>query len=161
MHKFHPSAPPRRRRDAGFNLVEIMIVTVIIALLAVLAMPALQKSRLSSQNNRFVSDLRVFAQAFESYSVLNGGWPPNAGTGIVPTGMSGDFRTSSWTGVNSVGGRWNWDYNNFGITAGISTTGVTASDAQMLVVDRRIDDGDLTTGLFQKIGTRFTYVLEN
>lgn len=161
MQLFHSSAPPRRRRDAGFNLIEMVIVTVIIGMLAVLAMPALQKTRLASQNSRFVSDLRVFAQAFESYSVVNGGWPPNSGSGVVPAGMAGDFRASSWTGANSIGGRWNWDFNMSGVTAAIATTGVTATDAQMVVIDRRIDDGDLTTGLFQKVGTRFIYVLEN
>ena len=83
MPFLHSSAPPRRRRDAGFNLIEIVIVTVIIGLLAVLALPAIQKTRQASQNNRFVSDLRVFAQAFESYSVVNGGWPPNAGSGVT------------------------------------------------------------------------------
>ncbi len=161
MPFLHSSAPPRRRRDAGFNLIEIVIVTVIIGLLAVLALPAIQKTRQASQNNRFVSDLRVFAQAFESYSVVNGGWPPNAGSGVVPAGMAGDFRASAWTGVNSIGGRWNWDFNNSGVTAAIATTGVTTTDAQMLLIDKRIDDGDLTTGLFQKVGTRFIYILEN
>jgi prepilin-type N-terminal cleavage/methylation domain-containing protein len=162
MHFSHSSAPPRRRRrDAGFNLIEIVIVTVIIGLLAILAMPALRKSRLASQNNRFVSDLRVFAQAFESYSVVNGGWPPNAGSGVVPTGMAGEFRAASWIGANSVGGRWNWDFNNSGVTAAIATTNVAADDLQMTIIDRRIDDGDLTTGLFQKVGTRFIYILEN
>jgi prepilin-type N-terminal cleavage/methylation domain-containing protein len=159
MQLSHSSAPPRHR--AGFTLVEIMIVTVIIGLLALLAMPALQKTRLASQNSRFISDLRVFAQAFESFSVVNGGWPPNTGSGVVPAGMAGEIRHANWTVRNSVGGIWNWDFNNFGITAGISTTGVTATDVQMLAIDRRIDDGDLTTGLFQKVGTRFTYILEN
>jgi type II secretory pathway pseudopilin PulG len=138
-----------------------MIVTVIIGLLALLAMPALQKTRLASQNSRFISDLRVFAQAFESYSVVSGGWPPNSVSGAVPAGMAGEIRHANWSKANSVGGLWNWDNNNFGITAGISTTGVTATDVQMQAIDRRIDDGDLTTGLFQKIGSRFTYVLEN
>jgi prepilin-type N-terminal cleavage/methylation domain-containing protein len=161
MQLFHSSAPPRRRRAGGFTLVEIMIVTVIIGMLALLGMPALQKTRLASQNSRFISDLRVFAQAFESYSVLNGGWPPNSGSGIVPAGMTDEIRRTNWAIPNSIGGLWNWDNNNFGIVAGISTTGVTATDAQMVAIDRRIDDGDLTTGLFQKIGTRFTYILEN
>ncbi|MBL9187835.1 MAG: type II secretion system protein [Opitutaceae bacterium] len=156
----HSSAPPRRR-VAGFTLVEIMIVTVIIGLLALLGMPALQKSRRSSQNNRFISDLRVFAQAFESYSLVNGGWPPNSGSGTVPAGMEAEIRHANWAKANTVGGLWNWDNNNFGVIAGISTTGVTVTDAQMAAIDRRVDDGDLTTGLFQKIGTRFTYILEN
>lgn len=159
MQTFQTLAP-RPRRAAGFTLVEIMVVVVIIGLLAVLALPAFSKSRQSSQNNRFISDLRVFAQAFESFSMQNGTWPPNAGSGVIPTGMAGDFRNASWLDGNSVGGRWNWDFNNFGVVAGIAATNVTAPDLQMQMIDRRIDDGDLTTGLFRKVGMRFIYILE-
>jgi type IV pilus assembly protein PilA len=158
MHSFQSSAPPRRA--AGFTLVEIMVVVVIIGLLAVLALPAFSKSRQSSQNNRFISDLRVFAQAFENYSLMNGAWPPNAGSGTVPAGMAGDIRHANWTVPNSVGGLWNWDFNNSGVVAAIATTNVTASDLQMQMIDKRIDDGDLTTGLFRKVGTRFIYIME-
>lgn len=158
MHSNKSSARPRRA--AGFTLVEIMVVVVIIGLLAVLALPAFSKSRQSSQNNRFISDLRVFAQAFENYSLLNGAWPPNAGSGSIPTGMTGEIRHANWTVANSVGGIWNWDFNNTGVIAGIATTNVTATDLQMTMIDRRIDDGDLTTGLFRKVGARFIYILE-
>src|SRR5471032_3331542 len=100
---------PRPRRGA-FTLVEIMIVVVIIGLLAALAIPAFQRVQASSQNSRFVSDLRTFAQGLETYAMKNGTWPPNAGTGVVPAGMSGEIKDSAWTvAKNSVGGRWNWD----------------------------------------------------
>lgn len=156
-----PPAPRRRPGDAGFTLVEIMIVVLIIGVLATLAIPALMKVQRNTQNSRFVSDLRVFAQAFETYAMKNGGYPANAGTGVVPTGMSGELRDSAWTvAKNSIGGRWNWDNNSSGISLGISTTNVTVSDAQMAEIDAKIDDGDLTTGNFQKIGTRFTYLLQ-
>lgn len=159
MNSFHPSCRVSCVRRA-FTLVEIMVVVTIIGLLAILALPAAMRVRESAQNSRFASDLRIHAQAFESYAVANGGWPPNAGGGAVPTGMADLLRAGSWSVVNSVGGRWNWDFNNAGVTAGVSSTGVTASNAQMTLIDAKIDDGNLSTGQFQQIGARFIYILE-
>jgi hypothetical protein len=126
-----------------------------------MAIPAMNRVREKSQRARFISDLRTFSAAFENYNLQNGVWPPNAGNGVLPVGMtSGDIKVASWTTQkNSVGGRWNWDQNNFGAVAAISTTNVTASDAFMLKVDRLIDDGDLETGMFQKNSGRFVYML--
>lgn len=159
MNTPRPGAPTHLSHD-GFTLVEIMIVVVIIGLLAAIAIPAFGRVRQKAQNSRFVSDLRTFSQAFETYATVNGAWPPNAGNSVVPTGMTGDFSTSNWKGKNSVGGTWNWDRNLNGISAGISTTSVTVTDEQMAAIDAAIDDGDLTTGLFQKVNGRFTYILE-
>lgn len=159
MNSFPTSSRTKHVRRA-FTLVEIMIVVVIIGLLAAIALPASIRVRQSAQNSRYASDLRTFAQAFETFSATNGTWPPNAGSGVVPAGMSGILRDAAWTSVNSVGGRWNWDNNAFGVVAAISSTGVTASDEQMAAVDAKMDDGDLSTGLFQKIGTRFVFVLQ-
>ena len=149
------------RRPAAFTLVEIMIVVVIIGLLAAMAIPAFNRVRESAQNSRFISDLRTFSQAFETSSMKNGAWPANAGTGVVPSGMSGELSDAAWTTAKtSVGGRWNWDLNLNGNAAGISVTNVTASDAQMTAIDAKIDDGDLSTGRFQKCSGRFTLILE-
>jgi prepilin-type N-terminal cleavage/methylation domain-containing protein len=146
-------------RRRAFTLVEIMMVVTIIGLLALVAMPALMRTRTATRYTRFASDLRTFAQAYETYSLSTGGWPPNAGNGVVPAGMSGYLRDNAWTSFNSLGGRWNWDMNNFGVTASISTTGVTLNDAEMTVIDAKIDDGVLTTGIFQKTSGRFLYIL--
>ena len=128
-----------------------MIVVVIIGLLAALAIPAFQRVQRASQNSRIVNDFRVFSQAFETYATQNGAWPANVGPGVVPPGMAGTFKTDVWQSPTAVGGIWNWDQNIAGFTAGISISGFTCNDAQLMEIDAKIDDGDLTTGNFQKV----------
>jgi prepilin-type N-terminal cleavage/methylation domain-containing protein len=163
--KFLTSRARTDRRKAGFSLVEIMIAVAIIGLLVMLAYPALNKIQRSARNARFISDVRVFSQSFESYSMETGLWPPNAGSGVVPVNMANNVRKTNWVAPTSVGGQWNWDAgaiaSSFGFFAGISVVNSTASDAQMALIDRRIDDGDLNTGLFRKVtSNRFSYILQ-
>ena len=151
--------PPRVPR-AGFTLVEIMIVVVIIGLLAAMAIPAFQRVQRRSQNSRFVSDLRIFTQAFETYSLENGSWPPNVGPGVVPAGLSGALQVSVWTKTTVVGGNWNYDRNINGISVAVSVSGGTIDNARMQEIDAMIDDGDLNTGHFQQISGRYMNILE-
>ena len=154
----HQATPPRHH---GFTLVEIMVVVVIIGLLASIAIPAFQRLQRASQNSRFISDLRTFAQAFEIQVAETGTWPANAGSGVVPAGMSGSFNTGNWQARTVLGGRWNWDRNMSGVAAGISVTGFTVPDSQLMDIDAQIDDGDLDTGHFRKVSfNRVTFTLE-
>jgi type IV pilus assembly protein PilA len=143
--------------------VEIMIVVVIIGMLAALAIPGYMRVQRHSQNSRVVNDLRVFSQAFETYATQNASWPANAGPGVVPPGISSaDFRVSAWQSTPTIGGQWNWDLNIVpGVTAGISISNFTCSDAQLAEIDAMIDDGNLSTGNFQKVSAnRVTYILQ-
>lgn len=158
MHLSHLSRP-RRRRNAAFSLVEIMIAVVIIALMALLAMPTFTKVRRNAQSNRFISDLRTFTQAFEGFATLNSTFPGNAGAGIVPSGMEDYLKSDSWRNVNSIGGRWNWD--NAAGSTGVAISGVTAPLSQMVQIDARIDDGDLSNGLFQLLPSgKYIYLMQ-
>ena len=151
------SAPhrPSHATPRGFTLVEIMVVVVIIGLLAALAIPAFQRSKRASQNARAINDFRIFAQAFELYNAQNGAWPANVGPGVVPAGMANDFKTDVWTtNPNTLGGRWNWDNSlSSGGTAGISVSGFTCDDAQLIELDAKMDDGDLNTGILRKVSS--------
>ena len=146
--------------DHGFTLVEIMVVVVIVGILAAIAVPTFGHFRRNAKSNRFIHDVHTFAQAFETYAMKNGRWPPSAANGAVPTGMSGEFRDNDWSETPSLGGNWNWDYKSNGVTAGISVTGATVDDTQMTEIDKEMDDGSLSTGNLVKNGGRLTYILQ-
>ncbi|MBI2518760.1 MAG: type II secretion system protein [Opitutae bacterium] len=152
------------RSPRGFTLVEIMVVVVIIGLLAALAIPAFQRIQRASRSTRVINDFRVFVQAFETYNMQHGTWPNNAGPGVIPSApfsMAGDFNAAAWQGVTAIGGRWNWDKNISGFTAGVSISSFTCDDDQLTEIDAKLDNGNLATGIFQKVSSsRVMYVIE-
>jgi len=157
----HPRTPHRLRRERhAFTLVEIMVVVVIIGLLAAIAIPALGRVKRGAQNARLVSDLRTFAQGFETFSLKTGAWPPDGTPRVLPTGMSGEIKDTAWAADTAVGGQWDWDFQQFGITAGISIYEPTVGVAQMREIDQRIDDGDLATGNFRARSQGYIYILQ-
>ncbi|WP_438481048.1 type II secretion system protein [Oleiharenicola lentus] len=155
------TAPSRYGFQKGFTLVEIMIVVVIIGLLSAMAIPAFKHVRESAQNSRITNDFRIFSQAFETHALDNAGWPANSSAGVVPAGMSGSFSANSWQAITPLGGRWNWDRDNFGVSAGISISGFTCTVEQITALDKRMDDGDLSTGRLKLTASnRVTWELE-
>ena len=61
-----------QRKAAGFTLVEIMIVVAIIGLLAALAVPGMQRSRMRSQGSRIINDARQMDQAIDQWALETG-----------------------------------------------------------------------------------------
>jgi prepilin-type N-terminal cleavage/methylation domain-containing protein len=69
----------RQIPQAGFTLVEIMIVVSIIGLLAVIAIPAFAKSRARSAQNLCISNLRLIDDAKAQWALDN-----LKGSGVKP-----------------------------------------------------------------------------
>lgn len=147
------------RSTHGFTLVEIMIVVVIIGLLAAIAIPAFQRIKARSRVSSFTNDLRIASQAFETFAMENGTWPPD-GTSSIPNTMDGYLSLEKFNETTPLGGQWDWDFGQFGVTAGLSVRGPTANTATMTLVDASIDDGDLSTGNFRSRSGGYILVLE-
>ncbi len=140
----------RRPRRAGFSLVEVMVLVLILSVLAMAAVPTLQRIQRRAKTTAVVGDFRTFAAAFDSYAHEMGGWPGEVAAGAIPPGMSQRLQTTAWLRRTPMGGKYNWDYrvNHFGtvITAAISigsAVGVpyTLDVPQLTDLERTIDKG--------------------
>lgn len=137
-------------RTAAFTLVEIMVVVAVIGLLVAMAIPNFLRSRETARNSRYANDVRVATTAFLEYSFENGNYPPDTTPGVIPPGMEDYLKRMDWTGPDVLGGKWDWDYQQFGTKAGISSYRPTAAQSQLLHYDELMDNGDLETGGFRK-----------
>ncbi len=74
----------RDHPQAGFTLVEIMIVEATIGLLAAIAVPNFVKARQTSQANVSVYNLRVIDEAKQQWALEKGTTSSPAPTDIIP-----------------------------------------------------------------------------
>ena len=152
--------PSTDARSRGFTLIEVMIVVAILGLLLAMAMPGMKRVRENAQNSRFASDLNVARSAFLEYSFFNGTYPPDVTPGIMPQGMEDYLLRMRWNKRTSVGGQWDWDYQQFGTRAGVSVYQPTADATQLQRLDEMIDDGNLNTGIFRARSAGYISVIE-
>ena len=153
-------------RRAGFTLVEIMIVVLTIALLSALALPAFRRARTQTQLTAIANDLKQFSAAFDLYAMERGRYPPDSHLPMpyhLPNTEMEEYLTpEKWAEETAVGGYYNWEGPDSYPYAGIAIFGSTANLSTMQMLDKILDDGNLSTGLFRKIAanSRYTYILE-
>jgi|GEM_PF-377965 len=163
----------RARAKAGFTLVEILIVVVILGILAAIVIPQFADASETTRRSAFVTDLTQMTKQAQIFMSRHG-FLEDASTGVIPEAevASGDGSVASfgdlipaakWEAGPTIGGSWDTEYDNYGVTSalGVHFNGVTPKDdTYMTQIDDLVDDGDLTTGAFQKFANdRFYWVL--
>jgi prepilin-type N-terminal cleavage/methylation domain-containing protein len=92
------------RRDAGFTLIELMIVVVIIGILAAIAIPNFTAMQIRAREGSTKANMHTFQLSAEDYGVQNGGCYASSGAAVVPLmpGGNANFRNSftKLTGAN-------------------------------------------------------------
>ena len=154
------------RARSGFTLVEIMIVVLTIALLSAIALPAFARARRNTRIAMIANDLKVYASAFDLYSLEQGGYPPDChldGPYHLPNEIMEQYLDAEkWAAETPIGGNFNWEGPDAYPYAGISIFGSTAEEDVMRKLDETLDDGNLSTGMFRLIAanSRYTYILD-
>lgn len=159
----------RSGRKRGFTLTEVMIVTTLIAMLAMMSTAAVQRLSKHAEGSAFWNDGRVFAEAFGRCAQERGCYPEDQTVaGEVPVGMGDYLRATNWLRITPLGGRYEWDNkdatNSLGVVfnAAIKVTGCTWTLENLQRLDRLYDDGNLSTGniLVTDAGTTVIFVIE-
>lgn len=114
--------------------------------------------------NTLVGRLQTFSQAFFQYKKDKGLLPADSYNNLPP-GMEKYIDPDEWE-ADAYGGHYNWEGPYWGEKgeydyAGIALFGTAATMKELILIDRKIDDGNLATGKFrQTLNGRYTYVLE-
>ncbi len=151
-----------RSKRSAFTLVELMIIVAILADVMIMALPAFLRARNLAQNSRFINDLRAATGAFEMYAAENNRYPVDAGTSAIPTGMAQYLNGIPWSSRNAISTAYDWQPGYNGNTAVIRVISTTALDQlRKTDIDRRMDNGVLTTGAFRRQNsTIYYYIIE-
>lgn len=147
------------RSTAGVGLVELMVVVLIISMLMAMAIPSYQRIKRKARAASVVNDFRVFTAVLQARAHESGTWPPECAAGVVPDGITkDDIQIASWTNPNSIGGQFDWEYNQIhnGVRYRAALALTDTSAAPLLVdlelyqeIDAALDDGNLATGNFR------------
>lgn len=137
-----------RTEMEGFTLLELMVVLALIGLLASLAVPSYAGARTQAKVGRTASELVHIAKAFMAYESLHAEYPPDSHR-TLPDGMTDFLDQSLWDSETPLGGFYNWEGPDNYPYAGVSILSPTVSQEVLESLDRRIDDGDMSSGRFR------------
>jgi type IV pilus assembly protein PilA len=81
------------KRNAGFTLIELMIVVAIIAIIMAIAIPNLLRSRVQSNQSAAIQNLRTIVSAQTTYQATNYTFATSFAdlTGSTPAFLDGDW----------------------------------------------------------------------
>ena len=153
-------------RRAGFSLIELIVVMLIVAILAGVVLPRIIGRGDDARLTRTLNDIQSIRKAAELLYADVGRFPADgiadqdpgfANVNQVPSALRDEWRgpyLDRWPDETVLGGHFDWEYRsqsqfNFdgqgGNEAWLRIVGVTDS-AWLNVIDEELDDGNRNTG---------------
>jgi len=138
-------------RRAGYTLVELVVVVLILGILAAIAAPRLLGVSKQAEAAGIVSTVNTIFTAVELYAAENGKLPDDTPYGDTPVELEPYMRTGVFGEITALGGYYDWN----GVTTGAPVVGVSirVSDwsdpaVQTLydAIEECADDGGENTG---------------
>jgi len=149
------------RMNTAFTLLEVVVVTAVIGILAALVVPRFADARNQTTVTSAAEDLHTIAQALSLYQGVNGSFPPNASRDQDAINMAEFFKNFSPFEMSSpIGGVYDYDGPpNFNpVSISIVSDGENKFDPlQAVELDELMDDGDLRTGRLKLVNARLRY----
>ena len=84
------------KKNAGFTIVEMLIVVTILAMLAGILIPVLEDSASTSRDARRAADLKSVQASLEAYKRVNGVYPTTGGQWDVEDGTAADYGSTGY-----------------------------------------------------------------
>ena len=81
----------KRTAQAGFTIIEMLIVVTILAMLAGILVPVLEDAAQSSRDSRRASDLKSVQASLDSFMRVNGAYPDTSGNWQGDAATYGSF----------------------------------------------------------------------
>lgn len=128
------------KRKAGFSVIEVSVVVVIIGILSMMALPAVRDATQVSEATATANNFRVLTDAIEFYGVTEGTYPADMDHSDIPGEMN------SYLPLIWKNGSYQWAYFNGDAANYIEVNNVGFTAEQGLKIDNILDDGNIVTG---------------
>ena len=142
-------AGPACADRAGFSIVELLVVVLMLGVLAAIALPSYQKVMYRARAARIVNDLHVVRNAAYQYELENEEWPADVNRGVHPPELR-----PYMAGVEFEGNGYVLDWDAWDPLYGIA----------VIVEDPLLESALLATlreseGAFMRMDDRYTYIV--
>ena len=135
-----------------------MVTIAVVGMLAMVALPAYDRYQRKAELSGAAAQLLAMVDQVREYRLKYGRYP-NDSDGGEPPGIS---MPGYWLEQTPLGGNWEWEGPNNFTYAGIAISGTISSDEDLDLFDSLLDDGDTSSGIFQKTANgRPTFIIED